>query len=78
MKRSKLWPGLSRPSTSLGDREQQDVDARNKCGHDAFSLPVMLREAEHPVFIAAMAIIGSSACPDDDERVGYNHRHGRA
>jgi hypothetical protein len=25
---------LFRPSTSFGDGEQQDVDARNKCGHD--------------------------------------------
>jgi len=28
------WPGLSRPSTSFLLRGSEDVDARNKCGHD--------------------------------------------
>jgi hypothetical protein len=28
----------------FGAAVKQDVDARNKCGHDEFSLPVMLRE----------------------------------
>jgi hypothetical protein len=28
------WPGLSRPSTSFSQRRRQDVDARDKPGHD--------------------------------------------
>src|SRR5882757_8080518 len=28
------WPGLSRPSTSFSRRDSQDVDARDKPGHD--------------------------------------------
>src|SRR5262245_6753050 len=28
------WPGLSRPSTTLNLRKRQDVDARDKPGHN--------------------------------------------
>src|SRR6476646_2344310 len=28
------WPGLTRPSTSLGPKRREDVDARDKPGHD--------------------------------------------
>ena len=33
------WPGSSRPSTSLGRRVRQDVDARDKPGHDELNGP---------------------------------------
>jgi hypothetical protein len=29
------WPGLSRPSTSCFEWRKEDVDARDKRGHDA-------------------------------------------
>ncbi len=37
-----LWPGLSRPSTSSCRQSYQDVDARNKSGHDEAILPLRL------------------------------------
>jgi hypothetical protein len=41
------WPGLSRPSTSsLQNRRKQDVDARDKRGHDAESV---IRPDRNPV-----------------------------
>ena len=37
------WPGLSRPSTPLILQEKQDVDARDKRGHDESTLMALGR-----------------------------------
>ena len=43
------WPGLSRPSTSFFPSTQQDVDARDKPGHDERCQPAAASFCRNPV-----------------------------
>ena len=41
--------------------EQQDMDARNKCGHDEASMPVMLRQRVRPEVAGPMTSSGGAS-----------------
>ncbi|MEA2910334.1 MAG: penicillin-binding protein [Bradyrhizobium sp.] len=57
---SSSWPGLTRPSTTLVAADKEDVDARDKPGHDGGKSPRAIRIAA-AVAIAILFVSGAFA-----------------